>query len=383
MKRLLIVSASTGTGHLRAAQALAEAARAADGVHAEHVDLLQAAPGWVRAVYGTGYEWLVERVPRAWHGIYRATDGRRADPARWAPVALRVLFREFRGMLRGGRWDACVCTHFLPCQLAAGGAGLPPFALVMTDFTVHRVWAQRGAARIFAPVESAAAELRRRMPAARVQASGIPVAGAMQAAPSREAARERLGLDGRRMLLVTGGGMGIGVEEAAAAALGALPPDVRVVAVCGRNTEARRRLEALGASAARLRVEGYVDRMERWLAAADAVAGKPGGLATAEALAVGRPLVLTRPIPGAEDGNLRVVVGEGAALNGSTPERARAAFRALFAGDAVRERLAGAARRIGRPAAAAEILDALSLPATAARPRPLAVASPLEHATAG
>lgn len=379
----MIVSASTGTGHLRAAQALADAARAVDGVHAEQLDLLELAPAWVRGVYGAGYEWMAAHTPRAWDGIYRATDAEREDRARWAPAALRLVFRAFRRLLLDGQWDACVCTHFLPCQLGAGRPGMPPFALVMTDFTVHRVWAQPRATRIFAPVESAATELRRRVAGPRVEASGIPVGAAIARAPSREVARERLGIDGRRMLLVTGGGLGIGVEEAVHAALGTLPCDVRVVAVCGRNTQARQRLMELGVSAARLRVEGYVDHMEFWLAAADAVAGKPGGLATAEALAVGRPLVLTRPIPGAEEGNLRVVEGEGAALDGSTPERARAAFRTLFAGDAVRERLAAAARRIGRPAAAAEILAAVG--STTAAPRPiryLAVAPSREHAAA-
>src|SRR6185436_18185116 len=117
---LLIVSASTGTGHLRAAHALVGAAWAHGEVHPEHVDLLECAPAWVRSVYGAGYEVLAARAPWAWNGVYRATDGRRADGARWGAAALRLLFRDFRRLVRGGGWDACLCTHFLPCQLGGG-----------------------------------------------------------------------------------------------------------------------------------------------------------------------------------------------------------------------------------------------------------------------
>jgi hypothetical protein len=55
----------------------------------------------------------------------------------------------------------------------------------------------------------------------------------------------------------------------------------------------------------------------------------------------------------------------------------------LFAGDEARERLAAAARRIGRPGAAAEIVAQVRSLAPAPRPiRYLAVASPTEPAAA-
>ena len=57
----------------------------------------------------------------------------------------------------------------------------------------------------------------------------------------------------------------------------------------------------------RLRVQGWTDHMERFIAAADVVVGKPGGLTVAEVLACGRPSVrhavvarpgvLQRPLP--------------------------------------------------------------------------------------
>lgn len=360
---ILIVSASTGTGHLRAAEAVREALFESDPhLPVEHVDLLATAPRSVRATYGAGYEMVAARAPRLWGRIYRMTDGGAEDRARWAPLAHRFLFREFRRLLLSRPWALCLATHFLPCQLAAGRPGLPPFALAITDFTLHRFWVQPGVRRYFVATEALAAELRGRVPGARVEATGIPIAPSFGAVPSRGEARARLGVEpGRRLALVMGGGLGLGVEEAAHAALAGTDEDVQVVAVCARNEGARERLAALGVPERRLRVMGYVRGIEQWISAADVVATKPGGLTASETLALGRPLVLTRPIPGAEEGNTRALVGAGAALAGQDPAALRAAFARLFGGGepGLLERLAEGARRLGRPHAAHTIAEAV------------------------
>ncbi len=71
-------------------------------------------------------------------------------------------------------------------------------------------------------------------------------------------------------------------------------------------------------------------------------------------------------IPGAEEGNARTVASEGAALAGRGPEEARAAFARAFGEPGLLERLAAAARRIGRPDAAARVVDSVAGEATQA-----------------
>lgn len=355
---LLIVSAANGTGHIRAAEAVREAFAAREtGVQVEHVELLSIAPPWVRAFYGSLFEKMVTHAPRLWKEIYRFTDGSSHNRAHWGPVAHRTLFREFRRLLRSGPWRICVCTHFLPAQLAAGRSGLPPFGLVITDFGLHRFWVQRGVARNFVATERVAVDLRARgIRRARIEVTGIPIAPVFGHAPPREVARAELGLaQDRPVVLVMGGGLGIGVDEGTMAALQATHPAAQIVAICAKNEAARVRLTALGAPGERLHVYGTVCGMERFLAAADVVAGKPGGLTVSETLAVGRPLLLTRPIPGAEEVNTRAVVEEGAGLCASTEQEMRDAFHRVLAEPGLLERMSCEARRIGRPHAAADI----------------------------
>lgn len=358
---VLIVSAANGTGHLRAAEAVREAFAVSDpSLHVEHVELLSIAPRWVRAFYGSLFESMVARAPRLWKEIYRFTDGEGHNRAYWGPIAHRTLFRAFRKLLLSRPWSVCLCTHFLPAQLAAGRHGLPPFGLAITDFGLHRFWVQRGASSYFVATDTMAKDLRRRLRRGRIEVTGIPIAPAFSSAPGRDEARAELGLAADRpVALVMGGGLGIGVEEGVAAALAAARPDVQVVAVCGKNAAAHARLSAAGVPAERLRVYGHVCGMERFLAAADVVAGKPGGLTVSEALALGRPLLLTRPIPGAEEVNTRAVVEEGAGLCAGTPEEMRRAFYRMFSEPGLLESLSAEARRIGRPHAAATIAAAV------------------------
>lgn len=379
---VLVVSASAGTGHLRAAEATRQAlVELAPEVRTEHVDILELAPSWVQSVYGGGFETLAEHAPWLWRELYERTDGAHNSEGRWGNLARRVLFREFSRLLRSGDWRFVLCTHFLPGQLVAGRAGLPPFGAVVTDFTLHRYWVQAGVQRYFVATEALAAELRGRVGepragGARVDATGIPIAPQFGASWSREAARRELGLEaGRPLALVVGGGMGLGIEDTVAAALRAEVPGLQVVAICGRNEAARSRLAGLGLAPERLQVHGFVSGMERYLAAADLVVTKPGGLTTSEALALGRPLLLTRPIPGQEEGNVRTLLAAGAALTASEPESVRGALEYALGEPEVLAALAAAARDIGRPDAAARVAAAVQRDYLRAEPAGFALAA--------
>ncbi|MQA90990.1 MAG: hypothetical protein GEU90_12245 [Gemmatimonas sp.] len=358
---VLIVSASTGTGHARAAEALRSAFLAEEPTtRVRHVDLLELAPAWVRATYGAGYELMATRAPWLWHQVYRRTDGEGWDRARWSPLADRLLFRGFRQLLLSEPWELCLCTHFLPCQLAAGKRGLPPFALSITDFTLHRYWVQPGVRRYFVATDSLANTLRDRVKGAAIEATGIPIARDFATPPPRARAKRSLGLEpSRPVALVMGGGLGLGITEMVAACLAGSPPGVQLLAICGRNASAAEELRSLGAPAERLRVLDYVSGVQNYIAAADVVVTKPGGLTCSEAIALGRPLLLTRPIPGQETGNTRALVSAGAALAAVGGREINGAIAQMFADDGLRRGLSAAARRIGRPNSARDVASVL------------------------
>jgi processive 1,2-diacylglycerol beta-glucosyltransferase len=97
-----------------------------------------------------------------------------------------------------------------------------------------------------------------------------------------------------KMVLVSGGGWGVGDLSAsidAALGLDAALDVALVVALCGRNEELRSRLEADFVSNARVRVVGFTEHMNEWLAAADALIHSTGGLTVLEANMRGCPTI--------------------------------------------------------------------------------------------
>lgn len=358
-RNILLVSASTGTGHRTAAESLRRAyATLHPAYHVEHVDLLDLAPRWVRATYGTGYELIATRAPWLWRQMYHHTDGEAHDRARWSPVAQRLLFSEFQKLLLSRSWNYCLCTHFLPCQLAAGRPGLPPFSLAITDFTVHRFWVQQGVRRFFVATDAMATDLKGRLNNPRVDVTGIPISPRFAEAPNRMAARNSLGIDSRRRVaLVMGGGLGIGVEESVREALLHSPPETLIIAITGSNAAVRERLVQLRMPPWRLRIEGYVDDVERFISASDFVITKPGGLTTSEALALGRPLIFTGAIPGQETGNARAVAAAGAALFAEDQGELGGAIRKLSSDGQLLMGLAVSAARLGRPGSARDVVE--------------------------
>ena len=80
-KRVLVLSASAGAGHLRAAEAVTAALRElAPGHEVENVDVLQLATPAFRKLYGEGYLDLVNRAPHLLGYIYDLFD-RAPSPA--------------------------------------------------------------------------------------------------------------------------------------------------------------------------------------------------------------------------------------------------------------------------------------------------------------
>src|SRR5215470_4157002 len=182
--RLLVVSASAGAGHTRAAQAVEDAARAA-GHEATHVDVLDFAAGTYKKAYVGSYLKLVDSAPAVWGYLYKASDKAEKGPGeRFARFFDKLEFARFRRFVKDGAFDAVVSTHFLPPQVFTSSRahgrkreGVPPVAVVVTDFDVHAFWVQEAADLFCVASEELRAVLAGRgIPEARIHVTGIPIA---------------------------------------------------------------------------------------------------------------------------------------------------------------------------------------------------------------
>jgi processive 1,2-diacylglycerol beta-glucosyltransferase len=360
--RVLILSASYGSGHAEAARSLAAAfvSRGAEPVVVDHFREL-VHPAFAR-VSGAIYYWLLRHAPSVWALGY--TLGDRMGPD--SPLGLGV---PRLGMVRLGqlletmRPDAVVTVHATPAAamaaLAASGHPVPPHTTAVTDFVAHSQWMPRPVDRYCVAAEEVRNEfVARGIPPDRVIVTGVPVRAEFSRPVETIAARREWGLaPGLPTVVAMAGTQGsLGRLHDVVRALLSRERPLQAVVVAGRDERLRARLAHLAAGSP-VQVVGYVEDVRTLLAAADLLVTKAGGMTLAEATATEVPLLLYGTLPGQEVGNERFASRAGIALVArSRGELGRLLDRALTDPDTV-ERMQGSLRRLRRPDAAAHIVD--------------------------
>ena len=323
--RVLVLSASAGAGHLRAADAI-EKALQIQGLASEvqHLDVLKYTNHVFRHLYSKAYIDLVNKAPEVLGWLYDHLD----VPGRNEKVRLafdRLNTVPFIKFLDKYQPDVAICTHFLPSEIISWLKREKQVnilnAVVVTDLDVHAMWLCRECEHYFVALEETKVHLvALGVPANRVTVSGIPIDPVFEEAKDSRAMRRKHGLDEDSFtILVSAGGFGVGPVEHIIQALSALSHAAQVVVVCGRNEELRTRLSRLLRRLTRrpgvdFHLLGFTTEMDELMAAADLFVGKPGGLTTSEALAKGLPMVVINPIPGQEERNSDHLLEEGIAI---------------------------------------------------------------------
>jgi processive 1,2-diacylglycerol beta-glucosyltransferase len=372
--RGLRLSATSGAGHVRAAQALEKAFAARGDCVVEHIDTIQYVSKLFQRVYDKAYISMVRRVPELMGVLYERTD----EP--WHHARRRLAMDRLNTgpmirLLKRVQPDLCVCTHFLAAEIVAWLIAKRKLrahnAIVVTDYDVHAMWLCRTVDRYYVAIDEAAEYLVNiGVPREKLRVTGIPVDPLFAKFLDRAETRRTMGLDPAAVvILISAGGYGIGPVEQLVNGLLALQRPWQIVAIAGKAEKARKRLEEISrqggnlpSGALRLVPVGFTADMDKYMAAADLLVGKAGGLTTSEALARVLPMALIQPIPGQEERNADHLLEAGAAIRCNNLPAAPWKIAKLLDDPARLTKMRDAARGMGKPGAAAAIAeDALRL----------------------
>ncbi len=319
-KRVLIISTSAGTGHVRAAQALEkEFARDPRVGEVVHEDALKFTNKLFREFYSTLYMKLVRNAPDLLGWVYKASD----EPWKGEPARTQLDRLNNQKLIKFiEQFDPhiTVCTHFMPAgiisHLQEQGRLRTHHSIVVTDFDCHAMWLSRMFHRYFVALDETKAHLEALgLPAERITVSGIPIDPIFSIPVDRPAVRAAYGLHPEKTtLLLSAGALGVGPTELIVERLKHLRHDSQTVVICGKSEEVKARVTAATGGDARFLVLGYSDRMHELMHISDLFIGKPGGLTTSEALACGLPMAVFSPIPGQEERNADHLLEEGAGI---------------------------------------------------------------------
>jgi processive 1,2-diacylglycerol beta-glucosyltransferase len=370
LKKVLLLSASSGAGHTRAAQAIERALiemKAAEVIR--HVDTLDYTNKLFRHLYSKAYIEMVSKAPEVMGWLYDQFD----KP--WKNERRRLAFdklntRPFVKMLQEYQPDITICTHFLPAEiiswLKAKDRLTSRQAIVVTDFDVHAMWLCHYYEHYFVALEETRVHLEKLgIQPEKISVTGIPIDPVFCRRKDKAEMRRKHGLrQDRTTILVSAGGFGVGSLQHMLTSLLELRHSADVIAVCGKNQELKQKLEGVASAASAgsevsIKLIGFTTEMDELMAASDIVLGKPGGLTTSEALASGLVFVVVNPIPGQEERNADHLLEEGVGIRcNSLPVLAYKIDRLLddparFAG------MQSNSLRLARPRAAFEIVERL------------------------
>jgi len=372
LNKVLLLSASAGAGHVRAADAIEKAftqAKDAGSREVLHVDVLNYTNKLFRHLYSKAYIDLVNKMPEVPGWFYDKLDKPWKNERR--RLALDKLnTRPFVKLLRDYKPDLIVCTHFLPAEIVSWLKAKERLAsrqvIIVTDFDVHAMWLVHHYEHYFVAIDEARVYLEvLGIPAEKITVSGIPIDPVFGIKKDKQEMRAKHGLaPDRTTILLSAGGFGVGSVDALVSSLLPLQHRAQVVAICGRNEELKKRLTKVAArtkpdATVLLKPFGYTKEMDELMTASDIVLGKPGGLTTSEALAKGLVFVIVNPIPGQEERNSDHLLEGGVAIRCNNLPTLAYKLDKLLSDPRRVQSMKTNALRMGHPNAAREIVDQL------------------------
>ena len=365
--KVLILSASVGFGHTRAAQSLEKAFQIKKiAREVRHEDVLNFTNPLFRRLYSTAYIDLVNNAPEVLGWMYDQLD----EP--WKNEKSRLFFDKlnthpFVEMVRQYQPDWIVCTHFLPAEiisdLKAKGKFDCPQAIVVTDFDLHALWLCHRYEHYFVALDETKAYLETLgFPAEKITVSGIPIDPVFAETKDKRVMREKFGLEANiPTIILSAGGFGVGRIEILLKSFQTIKQSVQILAMCGRNEELKNKLaKFLSKENCRIVPVGYTTEMDEYMSASDLVVGKPGGLTTCEALAKGLVFVIVNPIPGQEERNSDHLLENWTAIRCNNLATLGYKIERLLSDSQKLNFMRENAFRFARPRAAFEIVDKLS-----------------------
>jgi len=316
-KKILIVSCTNGSGHIRAAEAIKQYCQENYPEKiVEYVNLADYLNLLARISIVSSYNLVISHAPWLFGVLYRLTDNW-FTPQFFHTFGFffRMGAKKFIKKITEFQPDCIITTHFLPQLLLTKKFHIPIY-IVATDYHVHHIWVSGNRTGLFVPAEKSKTELA--LHGISSEVDGFPLKKQFFEIRDAAALKQRFGIEPNRPVVLVMPVMKgkIQPKEALEAIFKALP-EVIVVAICGRNNKKMlAQVEDIKNSGQKNFIPiKYTDDVPDWMSVADVIVSKAGGSTISESICMHKPLVIINPISGQEDYNTSWLVEQGYGLN--------------------------------------------------------------------
>ena len=343
--KILILTAATGGGHLRASSALKSyILETQDDCEVEIVDTLKYISPLLDKTVTEGYEAMAKRTPKLFGSLYKSTN---RGTSKTTYFFCNIFRKYLMPLVEEFRPDAIISTHPFATEMISllkeDGKITAPLICVMTDYGPHRAWIHPYVDSYIVSNEGMVDTMAKMgAPREKIHPYGIPVEESFYEKMDRAEVLRQLGLSpDKPTVLIMAGSFGVSNILRIYNNIIKVNLDFQIIVITGKNErlyEAFNKLILRNSRQKPLRdvsvklkpkpskptkVLFFTNEVHKYLQISDLIITKPGGLTVSEALACNLPMAIFDAIPGPEtenaefliDNNMAVKIQKGSACS--------------------------------------------------------------------
>ena len=322
MKKILILYATYGGGHLSAAKSLKNYIdNNYTDVETNLVDCIKYINKALDKVTTGAYKQMTKKAPWAWKKVYFNSE--KGLLGKFSSGTNKLMAKKLFHLFEEYNPDLVISTHPFSTQMTSylkrKGKVTCNLATVLTDFAPHDQWLVENAYGnyFFVSHDGMNTSLVNdfNIPKEKVFTTGIPISEKFLVSSEKQKIYDIFELDSsKKTILFFGGGeFGLG-KNRTIEILKALTnhlDEYQIIAISGRNKKMNHAFKELAAELQNpdsLKIYDFIDKVPEAMKISDLVITKPGGLTISESLASNLPILIINPIPGQEEQNAEFLV---------------------------------------------------------------------------
>lgn len=308
--KILVLTAATGGGHLRAASAIEQYIRDNTDYEVQTVDTLKAVGRFLDKTVCDSYLFMAKKIPALFGRLYRQTNKQNTF-SEMVPRLSGLFSSLLLPSIENSGADVIISTHPFATEMVSElkedrMLNLPLICL-LTDYGVHRAWvADHVDAYVVASEDMIPELIQFGVPEEKIHPFGIPVHDVFFDKEDRDMLLRSLQMDPELpTLLFMAGSFGVSNIIKLYRDLANTKVKMQIIVITGRNKKLFEAFEKeiQENKSIPTHLVYFTTEVEKYMHASDLLVTKPGGLTVSEALACNLPMAVFDAIPGQEEDN--------------------------------------------------------------------------------
>lgn len=361
MKKILILYASYGGGHLSAAKSIQKYIEEHyPNVIVESIDCMKYISNALEKLTTGAYREMAKKMPSLWGKIY--LNSQKGALGHLSSRANKFMAIKLKNLVKEKNPDIVISTHPFSSQMISylkrKGKINPILATIMTDFASHEQWlvGHEYTQHFFVSNENMRKELcDYGVENNKIHVTGIPMSDRFFENFDKNEIYNSFKLNpNQKVILFFGGGeFGLGKDRTIQILRSLITntPNFQIVAIAGKNEKMKESFEnTVGELNAqnKVKVLGFTDKVPELMSISHLVVTKPGGLTSTESLVSHLPMIIINPIPGQEEQNAEFLENHGVGIWIKKTDNPDEVIQKLFASEEKIEKMREATKTLAK-----------------------------------